>query len=182
MTQEAQDELKQLNQESEKLYERSNYYRRQNLKYEARSYEQKWVRIQDKIREIEKTGLSSSEQYAIKKSLPGFFIIKSTKELGSSSYEAVGFVPKLNNYFVVNYMKFSSFMRNVRGMASEAGKTNINSIRVISKDIYDEITKGVQEKGRKHEIFFMGSYQEKRGGVIQEKRKSGFDSNTPINF
>ena len=96
------------------------------------------------------------------------FLINSQKSLGANGFEKTGYVAKLNAYVIVSGTKYGDFMRNVRGMGSLAGSTDIRSVKIINKQIYDNITKGVQEKGRRHETNFFG-HQETRNGVIVKR-------------
>jgi len=173
MTQEAEQELIQLKQDADYATQQESKYRSQGLNAEAGKWGRKWGKLYDKLTEMENLGLSTNEKKAVIKALPGMFTVSGDKQLGSSSALKVGFVPKLNSYVKVEYTKFSSFMRNVRGCASLAGKYDLKSVTEISKEVYDKITKGVEEQGgAKHEVHFAGAHETTIGGVKQEESKS----------
>jgi hypothetical protein len=176
ITQEAQQELAQVKREAEAAQDRSYDLRRQGYNAEAGKWSRKWAQLYDKQTTIEKLGLSTNEKKAVLLSLPAFTKIHGDRSLGSSSVKAVGFVPKLNKYVLVEYTHYSSFMGNVRGMASLANKKDIDSIRVIDKSVYERITGNISSRGTTHETHFMGASQKKINGQIINKDKPNYSN------
>lgn len=169
ITQEAETELRELIQKQEFHDKRSEEARQQGFNAEAGAETRKWAAAFDRAQEIEKLGISTNEKRAVIKSLPGMTTIESSKDLGSNSGTKVGFVPKLNIYVKVEFTKFSNFMRNVRGCSGLAGKTEINDIKVITKELHDEIVSGIKGAGGSiHTASFAGMTQKSRGGQIIE--------------
>ena len=121
MTPEAQEELLRLEQESNHAREEANKYYRLDYKNEARSWDGKWCRLYNKLSEVQKLGISSNEKKAIIQSLSSMFTMNSSRDIGSSNFQKVGFINKLNSYVIVNGSKGSEYLRNVRGMSGEAG-------------------------------------------------------------
>ena len=174
LTPEAAAELAEVEREAKEFEDKASYYRRMNANAEARSWQTKWGRRYEKAQEIKNLGISTNEKKAVILSLPGMFTVSSDKSLGMSGALKVGYVEKLGKYVKVNYTKYSSFMRNVRGCASLAGSTDIRSIEVIPKQVYDDIVKGVDAAGgAKHEVNFIG-HQESRGGEVIKKPEPSY--------
>jgi hypothetical protein len=172
LTPEAARELEEIKQKADYAQRQDNHYMQQGFRHEASSWRGKWARLYDKQTELEKLGISTNEKKAILLTLPSMFSINSDRNLGTRGGTKVGFVAKLNAYVKVSYTKYTDFMHNVRGMGSLAGKTDIDSVEPISKETYEQITKGVQEAGgAKREVHFAGMTQVTRGGVVQEPKK-----------
>jgi len=123
-----------------------------------------------RISEIEKLGLSSKECLALKKELLHFKTIASERMLGSSDYTVVGQSKALDGAYVkVTYCKWGSFMRNVKGCGSLAGKTDINEVVELPEKEYNELL----NQNSVHKTSFMGGHSERivtpNGEVVQEK-------------
>lgn len=97
--------------------------------------------IEERIRQVEQFGLSTYEQGALKKELSSFKPLTYSRDLGSRDKVVVGYSKTLKSYVIVDYTRYTSFMGNVRGMGSLAGTKDIGSIKFISKQQYDSITK-----------------------------------------
>jgi hypothetical protein len=115
------------------------YYRGKET-YEERKY----YKYLEKLEEIKKYGLAISELATLKRELSTFKSLSYGRSLGSKDNTVLGYSKVLNNYVIVNYTKWTDFMRNVQGCSSMAGQKDIRSIKIISKDQYDRIVS--QEK------------------------------------
>jgi len=112
---------------------------RDSIRKEVNALYNKQSKKEDKIREISEFGYSTREIGSLKRELAGFKSLSYHTSIGSRDIVKVGFSKALNNYVIVSYMKFTSFMRNVRGAGSLAGKSDINSIKIISQRQYEAI-------------------------------------------
>lgn len=140
MTPLAQQELEELQREENYLREKIQTARR--LKIPTGPLYAKEARIYDKRSAIEKFGISSKELTKLKRELHGFRSIKYDRGLGSRDTVKVGYSKVLNSYVLVDSTSYTSFMRNVKGCGSLAGKTDISGFRLISKKTYDDILAG----------------------------------------
>jgi len=117
---------------------------RKHLGKENNSLWTKKYNKENKIREIKEMGYSTLEMAGLKRELCGFSSLSHGSSIGSRDRTVVGYSKKLGKYVIVSYTRWTDMMRNVRGCSSMAGKTDINSLKIISKAQYDSITK--QEK------------------------------------
>jgi hypothetical protein len=142
-------------------------YNNENIPWDLRRREanrlsNKRYQIEDKIRGIKELGISTGEKRALSTSIRSggaWTKIKSERDLSGTTYSAIGrFLGKLVR---VQYTKWSSFMSNVKGMGSYAGKTDIVSISEISPEDYNSFMK--QE--RTSTVSFMGKTETTKMGV-----------------
>jgi len=152
MTPKAETQIVELKHDIQLLQEREKGIREQqflsNDMYTRQMYSRELSRLysdiarkEETLKTIEEQGISSHERGAIIKALTGFHTLSSDKSLGSRRVVAVGYVKTLDSYAVVTYTKWSGFMRNVQGMASMAGKTEIDNIELISEVKYQQLLK-----------------------------------------
>ena len=124
----------------------------------------KILKIEERIEQIKKFGLSTYELGKLKKELSGFKTITYNKSLGMRDKVVIGHSNVLGTYVKISYVSYNSFMRNVRGMGSLSGTKDIDSITPISKQTYDMITQGVNKSGgtRSSGSFMGGSWDNRR--------------------
>jgi hypothetical protein len=140
MTPLAQKELIELNKDLEEVNRKIQLARQHRLS--PSPYYAKEARIDEKIDAIKKFGLATKEVARLKRELHGFRSIKYDSSLGMRSSEKIGYSKVLNSYVLVSATSYTSFMRNVKGCGSLAGKTDISGFRLISKKTYDDILAG----------------------------------------
>lgn len=108
---------------------------------------------EDKIKGLEQTGFSSSEQAIIKKESSFFLSIHSDRSLSSTDLTKIGFSKVTGTFVEVSLTHWSGLMSNVKGCGSLANKTDLNSIKILTDAEYE------QKKGgdKIHEVSFIGS-------------------------
>jgi hypothetical protein len=130
--------------EAYKMYD--NMIRQQTTKY---------YKVEDKINEIKKLGISSKQKTRLKKELVLFALVESDKSIGSTDVIKVGYSKTLGDWVKVSYTKFSSFMSNVRGCGSLANTIDIRSLEMISASEASTLVNA----GKKFSVSFAGSTQ-----------------------
>jgi len=150
MTVDARNEIEELKRniehyetEGRRIWDRAGLSYKEKQTLTKRPSDMRW-KLEERKSEIEKLGLSTKERSALKREIESFSGLQYGSSIGSRDKVVIGFSKKLGKYLIVRYTKFSSFMRNVRGMGSLAGTKDIRSIKEISKRQYDNIMK--QEK------------------------------------
>jgi len=146
-------ELQRLRDVSNSLFDKAqkypyNSYERKAFISEQRKIDTKFYKLEEKISDIKKLKLSSKQQSGLKREIGTFRALQHSSSLGSRDRIVVGYSKALGQYVIVTYTSFNSFMRNVRGCSSLAGTKDINDIRYISKQQYDNITS--QPRREKH--------------------------------
>ena len=103
--------------------------------------------LQNRIWQIEELGLSTHERGELTKAINrGEFIpLGGNKDMYGASVESVGYFKPLQNYLSVKYYKNSTFLRNIEGCKSDAGKTEIEYVEIITERKYNSLLKGQEE-------------------------------------
>jgi hypothetical protein len=109
-------------------------YRKEMNKCNDQKYKAK-----DKLQEIEGFGIASSEMTKLKKELYDFKTLERNTSIGITSYTSAGFSKTLQSHVVIDYTKYSGFMRNVKGCSSLANTKHIHSLEFISEEKYKEL-------------------------------------------
>jgi len=160
MTIEAQQELTELKTEQQRMRQHSDEifkkvqkypydsYERKGLKNESRKLDTKYYKIEERINEIQKLGLSTKQRSALKRETVNFKTLHYDRNLGTRDKTVIGYSKALGNYVIVDYTSYTSFMGNVRGMGSLAGTKDIGRVRIISKSQYEQITKQQEQPRR----------------------------------
>lgn len=158
---ELKEEVEEANKLTQKYRDLQNKYRRLGYPGNVRDYrkkelqeERKYYKYKEKIDKIKKFGYSTKELTAIKKSLHNFVTLSSERSLGSRDRKEVGYVKPLDKYFIIEYVKFSQFMRNVKGASGLAGQIDILNLKEIPKHVYEKI---MRERKQKSSTSFMGA-------------------------
>jgi hypothetical protein len=110
-------------------------------------------RKEEKIRNIEGIGFSTSEVNAIKTEATAFTVITSDRGLGYRCSTRVGFSKTANCHIEIQIHFFTDFMRNVKCCSSLAGTKAINYLKKISKEELEEKI----SKGRTVQTSFIGT-------------------------
>jgi hypothetical protein len=143
LTEKAKKEIEELNaviiakEKETKVLEKRRQMERDSLYYKALNREldsiwRKKNKAEETIKEIQKLGISTSENRNIKKEVSSFHNVKYDTSLGCRDVVAVGLSKTLNGYIKVEYTKFTSFMRNVKGCGSLANTMDFSSVEQIT--------------------------------------------------
>jgi hypothetical protein len=161
------------------IYKATDKYTRKHYEIESNKI---WLKIdnaEQKIDNIKRLGYSTRELTAVKKELPSGFSIKRDRDIAGTSNQVILNSKKLGKPIKVEYSRGSQFLRNVRGMASEAGKVDIHKITPLTKAKVDNIRKGLERKGGSRQITnFMGASETLRNGQKVTKRNNPFENLT----
>jgi hypothetical protein len=114
--------------------EMHNMYKR-----EMNACDRKMSNLDDRIRELQNLKLSSGEKRSLMKEMDNMTALKSDRDLANTNIVKVGWSDTLGSYVKIKYTKWSSFMSNVRGMGSLAGKKEIDDVEKISKEEYESL-------------------------------------------
>lgn len=143
LTIKAKKEIKELNEliiakeKETKVIEKRRQTEKDSLYYKALNREldiiwRKKNKAEETIKEIQKLGISTSENRSIKKEVNSFSNIKYDTSIGCRDVAAVGLSKTLNGYIKVEYTKFTNFMRNVKGCGSLANTIDFSSVEQIT--------------------------------------------------
>ena len=120
-----------------------NAHDRNTFAVYRREYNRVWNKMsakEDKIRDIEKLGISTKEKTSLLRESHSFSTISHDRGLGMrDNVVVVGFSKVLNSHVKFNIASYTEFMKNVRGMGSLAGKRDIEKIEYISEDEYTRL-------------------------------------------
>lgn len=108
------------------------------LKERNRFANLRW-RYENKVKELKEQMLSTKELNGIKKEMSSFRTISNKVGLGSRDIEAIGYSQILNSYIYVSYVRFTDFMRNVKGCESIAGSKDIHELKMISEHEFQKM-------------------------------------------
>lgn len=159
------NELSELKHEQDALNVQIKRAMEAGFRHEASALERKYWNIEERMNDIKKLGIATRERSGLIREIKRgkFFTVKYERDLGSRDKIVVGYSNALKRYAKVKVMTYTNFMRNVQGMGSLAGKTEILNIEYIAKQVYDEIVKGVQGAGgAQHTTHFAGASQTER--------------------
>jgi hypothetical protein len=114
-------------------------------------------KLEEKIRNTEDCGISTREQRKMMDESSRFVVVEMEKNLGSLTMKKAGYSETLDSLVAITYMKYSQFMRNVKGCASLAGKRELMKLERLTQDEYD----GLIAKGRTDTTSFAGATETK---------------------
>lgn len=113
-------------------------YRKEADKLWTASY-----RYEDTIKLIKQSKISSSERNSLKREFKdggsGFYTIESDRGLGYRTKTVIGKSKALGQYAKVTLTHYSGFMRNVKGCASMADKTDLDDFQILTEEEYNAI-------------------------------------------
>lgn len=161
-------ELKELDQKKKTLEREDERYRerlvgadhfiRQAINRQRNAVWRKIERVEEKISDVTNAGISTKDKRKLMKELRNFKSLDRERSLGSRDIVAVGYSDLFKSHIRVEYTRWTSFMRNVRGCASYAGTTDIKDIKRITKATYTKLLK----KAGYETTYFMGAKEKKR--------------------
>ena len=152
---EISDLEKQMARATDKMYT-VPYTERAMWVRERRTVETKLYNKQDKVKQLEKWEIATSEKTTLLNEVAGyghnFETIRRDKSLGSSCITKVGWSKLLQSFLRVDYTHYSSFMRNVKGCGSLADKKELSGFSRITEEEVDALL----QKGCMAETNFIG--------------------------
>ena len=132
----------------------ANYITLKALQKERNVIWHRMYKKDEKIRQIEKIEISTSEFNQVKKESmesKNFVTIGIDRSLGMKGYIKIGWSKTLQSFIQVDLTYYTGFMSNVKGMRSLAGKLELNCVKRITEEEANELI----NKGCKHEENFI---------------------------
>jgi len=173
LTKEALNELNELNNERKKYFkERDEILGNVSIQWDykrpmLRKIDSETDKLESKQDKIKKLGVSSSQLNKVKNELKKSYdkvLIHSEKDITGTSFSYVMYSKTLNSYIKIGGTKYSS-------LAYKSTPTEIESIALISQEIFEEIKKGIAEAGAKRTAYFSGATQVMRNEQIIPRRQ-----------
>lgn len=144
-----EEKIKELKETQEETYNTikttNNYIAEKTLRKECSKISNRIYNTEQKMETIKTEGIASSEKRKLGEEMKFFQTIENNHSLGMTHKTKIGFSKILNSNVIIYATYYSSFMHNVKGCSSLAGKISFD-FDVITEEEKEAKIKEYEEK------------------------------------